>query len=201
MAGALVGVAAHDDPADGGVADHQPDVHADLALEGVEVLGGRAPRPRHALAERLEGHALDPGQHPHEVLAVGGVVGQRGDGEAAVAGEHGGDAVQRRRREGAVPEDLGVEVGVDVDEARCDDLAGGVDGALGVAVDLADGDDAAVLDADVGAAARCAGAVDDVAAPDDQIEHGTLPWVCLVVGTTSRRRPGGAARPSPLRPW
>ena len=60
-------------------------VDAEPALDLVEVLGGRRPVPRHALAQRLERHALDAGQHAHQVVAVGGVVGQRCDGEAAVA--------------------------------------------------------------------------------------------------------------------
>ena len=40
-------------------------------------------------------------------------------------------------------------MGVDVDEARRDDPAGGVDRLAGVFRDLADGDDAPVLDPDV----------------------------------------------------
>ena len=87
------------------------------------------------VAQRLERHALDARQHAHEVVAVGGVVRQRRDGEAAVAGERGGDAVQRRRRERAVPEHLRVVVRVHVDEAGRDDLAGGVDGDRGLVGD------------------------------------------------------------------
>ena len=122
----LGGGSAHDDPAQGGVPDHEPGVERERAVEPVEVLGGAGPVPGHALLERLERHALDPGEHAHEV--VGRAAGQRGDGEAAVAAEHGGDAVQRRRAERRVPEALHVEVGVHVDEARRDDPAVGVDG-------------------------------------------------------------------------
>ena len=134
----------------------------------------RRPVPRHAVAQRLERHALDPGQHAHEVVAVGGVGRQRRDGEAAVARERGGDAVQRRRRERAVPEHLGVVVGVHVDEARRDHLAGGVDGGGAASASTrADLHDAVAVDADVGPAPRRAGAVDHVTAGDHDVEHGT----------------------------
>ncbi len=59
-----------------------------------------------------------------------------------------------------------------VHEARGDDAAGGVDGAVGRLVAGSDGDDAAVAHADVGALPRRSGSVDDVAAGDEQIEHG-----------------------------
>ena len=45
-------------------------------------------------------------------------------------------------------------MGVDVDEARRDDEVGSVDHALRALVDVAERDDAAVLDADVGMTAR-----------------------------------------------
>ena len=60
---------------------------------------------------------------------------------------------------------------VGVDEPGRDDAAGGVGDPVGGLVDLADGDDPPVLDADVGTDARCAGAVDDGAALDDLVEH------------------------------
>src|SRR2546430_2163864 len=53
---------------------------------------------------------------------------ERRDREAAVAAENGGDAVQRRRAGGRVPQQLGVVVRVDVDEPGAHDLAGAVDG-------------------------------------------------------------------------
>ena len=70
-----------------------------------------------------------------------------------------------------IPGDLRVHVGVAVDEARRDDQPVGVDGALRVLPDAADLDDAAVLDAEVGAEARLARAVDDGAAADEEIER------------------------------
>ena len=135
------------------VANHEGGVDTEPAVDLVEVLGGGRPVPRHAFAQRFERHAFDPGEHPHQVLAVGGVVGERRDGEAAVPGERRGDAVERRRREGTVPEDLRVVVRVDVDEPGGDDLAGGVDGLGGFGVDGPDRGDLAVGDPDVGSTA------------------------------------------------
>ena len=54
----------------------------------------------------------------------------RREPDAAVAHRDAGDAVQRRRRDERVPGDLAVEVGVDVDEARGDEQAVGVDLAV-----------------------------------------------------------------------
>ena len=74
-----------------------------------------------------------------------------------------------------VPGHLRVHVGVAVDEARRDDQAVGVDRALGRRADAADLDDPAMLDADVGAIARGARAVDDRPVANQQIQtHGVL---------------------------
>ena len=59
----------------------------------------------------------------------------RRESDAAVAGDDGGDAVAAGRLEQRVPADLAVVVGVDVDEARRDDLAGGVDRLGGLALE------------------------------------------------------------------
>ena len=58
---------------------------------------------------------------------------------------------------------------MDVDEAGRDDLAGGVD-LLPRLGDVADGDDPAVADPDVGRAALRAGAVDDEAVADRDVD-------------------------------
>ena len=79
--------------------------------------------------------------------------------------------MERGRAEVGIPERLGVEVGVHVDEPGGDDAAVGIDRAACGFVGGADGDDEAVAYADVGALARRSGAVDDVAALDEQIEH------------------------------
>ena len=68
-----------------------------------------------------------------------------------------------------VPANLRVVVGMRIDEARRDDQFTGVDGALRAAADLADFRDRSVLDRDVGAHARSAGAVDHGAVFDYEV--------------------------------
>ncbi len=84
--------------------------------------GHSSPSPARSAAGA---HALDLLEGADDEVAVRGQ--GRGHAEAAVADDHGGDAVPRRHGEHAVPQDLGVVVGVDVDEAGGDDAAGGVD--------------------------------------------------------------------------
>ena len=61
-------------------------------------------------------------------------------------------------------------MGVDVDEARCDDEAGSVDHLARVDLrDGADGRDAPGLDGDIRPPGRSAGAVDDLTAGDQQV--------------------------------
>jgi hypothetical protein len=69
-----------------------------------------------------------------------------------------------------IPGDLRVHVGVAVDESRRHDQAVGVERAPCRTGDSADFDDAAVLDANVGAKARFAGAVDQRAATNEKVE-------------------------------
>ena len=119
------------------VADERADVEALVALvERVEVLGERLEAPVDALVEGLHRHALDVLERAHDRVAVLGP-GRR-DREAAVAHHHAGDAVPARRREVAVPEDLRVVVGVDVDEAGREHEAVEVDHlGAGVGLELA----------------------------------------------------------------
>ena len=71
----------------------------------------------------------------------------------------------------AVPEELGVEVGVRVDEARRHDAVRGVDLLARLALDRAHGDDPPVLDGHVGALSRGAFAVHHDAVADDHVVH------------------------------
>ena len=81
--------------------------------------------------------------------------------------------------------DLGIVVGVQIDEARRHDEPCGVDhrGAGGV-VDLADLGDAAAADGEVAAESRQAGAVDDSAVLNNRVVlgHVVLPLVSLSCG-------------------
>ena len=72
------------------------------------------------------------------------------------------------------PREDEVTVGVDVDEAGCDDFAGRVDHGVGP-VDLetlsrVDSDDASVVDGDIGASFGGAGAVDDATVTNESVD-------------------------------
>ena len=74
--------------------------------------------------------------------------------------------------EGAVgvPENLGVVVGMQVNEAGSHDETFGVDHPVGgAAVEAADLDDSTILDCDVADVPRGTGAVHDGAAPNDNV--------------------------------
>ena len=104
------------------------------AVEGVEELGERLPRPRQALVQRGAGDVLHALHQLDQAVVVGRA--HRREADAAVAGHHGGDAVPRRRDQPRVPRGLPVVVHVDVDEPGRDGEAVGVEHAGGGAVDL-----------------------------------------------------------------
>ena len=99
----------------------------------------------------------------------------RGQGEAAVAADDGGHPVQVGRRGGGIPKELGVVVGVGVDDSRSHHQTGGIELGGGLFGDLADGHDLSVTDADVGAATRSSGAVHYQTVANGVIEHGEVP--------------------------
>jgi hypothetical protein len=80
--------------------------------------------------------------------------------------------VERRGGQGRVPEHLGIEVSVDVHEARGDDHAGGIDNRDRLVGDAADLDNMAVQHAYIGTASGCARSVDNMSAPNDHVQHG-----------------------------
>ena len=94
--------------------------------------GKRGEVPRDARGERGDVHVLDVLERAGDELVVLGA--RRRDREPAVAGDHGGDAVEARRRERGIPEHLRVVVRVDVDEAGRDDAVAGVEHLLTVEV-------------------------------------------------------------------
>ena len=63
-------------------------------------------------------------------------------------------------------------MGVEVDDARCEDKSFRVDLALSLVADVADGADAPVADRDVGPGGIVAEAVDDGGSADDELIHG-----------------------------
>ena len=134
------------------------DAHA-AALQHREILGERLEVPPDAGAQGVEGHAFDLGQVAHRHIAVGGTAGR--DREAAIADDDRRDAERRRRRDERVPGELGVVVGVAVDDAGRQREAVAGDGLAGSAEIVADGGDDAIAHGDIGADGRRPGAVDD----------------------------------------
>ena len=85
-------------------------------VDRVVVLAVRLPVPRQRIEDRLGGDVLDA---LHHLRQRGPVVGPaRRERHPAVAHHHARHAVPAARRADRIPRDLGVEVGVDVDEAR-----------------------------------------------------------------------------------
>ena len=138
------------------------------------------------IAREIDAHALL--FEAREILAEGAPVGsdlvvivfaavglndrvvQRSDG-TAFAGNFGRDALVDFRRQARVDEDGQFRLAEHVDESGRDDFAGGVDGALArCSGEIADGGDLAIADADVAGIPGGAGAVDDVAVGDDDVE-------------------------------
>src|SRR5262249_55438581 len=104
-------------------------------------------------------------------VAVGGAAGR--EAHAAVAHHHGGDAVVARWRAERVPRDLRVEMRVDVDEARRDELAGRVDHLARGTIIATDAGDAVPNHCDVGLEPGTAAAVDHEATANHEIgTHG-----------------------------
>ena len=104
--------------------------HIDRAaarLQGVEILGEVFEGPVVGVSQpslqRFERHALDVLENPKNHLAMLGA--RRRNAEATIAQHHRSHSMPGRDREVAVPQDLGVVVGVDVDEARRHDAAVG----------------------------------------------------------------------------
>ena len=159
---------AHGVDAHRAVADHAADVDALVhPVDGFEVLAVGLPVPGQSGVDGFLRDVLHGLHHLRQVAAVLGLAGREGD--AAVADDHGGDAVVAGRRGDGIPGDLGVQVRVDVHEPGRDDLAGGVDLAPALPADLADGDDAIALHGDIAPVAGCTGAVDQGAVSDDQV--------------------------------
>ncbi len=131
-------VGAHDPAAQVRVADVAREVDAQPSPTRLQEL-----RERHAVvprdgAERDRVHVLDPGEDPGQELAVVGLA--RCDGEPAVPGDDGRDAVEARHRGVGVERDLRVVVRVRVDDPGRHDAAVGVEHLAGfLAVEATEG--------------------------------------------------------------
>src|SRR5262245_36269133 len=109
------------------------------------------------------------GEMAHGEVAVGGLAGR--DGETAIAQHRGGDAERRRGIDEGIPGDLGVVVGVAVDDARHQRQPVSLHRLFGRTQPRADGRDLAGRDAEVAANGLASRAVEDLRVPDHKIEH------------------------------
>ena len=110
------------------------------------------------------------------VMVVGGTIGLNDgiverSGGSALAGDLGRDALINFRRQPGINEDSQVRLAEHVDESRRDYHAVSVNGALARSCgEIADGGNFAIADTDVPGIPGRAGAVDDVAVDDYEIE-------------------------------
>ena len=167
---ALCGVLVQDIGAHRRMADERSDVRHDAAaLEHLQVFRVGLELPLHAGAQRIERHAFDVRQIAQGEVAVRGAAGR--DGEAAVADHHARHAERDGRRGERVPDELGVEVRVEIDDARREREPLRVHaGAPGAHV-AADRGDAAVRNGEAAVPRRRTGTVDQPGVVDDQVVH------------------------------
>ena len=104
---------AHHRPAYGRVADVAGHVHPEPPFPAGQEFGEGLEVPVDG-GEGHRGHPLDLGEHPGQVVPLVGPVGRHR--EAAVPGQHGGDPVIAGRGGVGLEGELGVVVGVGVDD-------------------------------------------------------------------------------------
>jgi hypothetical protein len=164
------GVLAHHGGAHGGMPDKDCQIGVGgTAPDGREIFGERLEFPVDAGAQRVEIHAFDDREVAHDQIAQWRRA--RDDAETAVSHHRRGHAERRRRRQGRVPGDLGVIVGVYVDDAGYHGEAARVDHLGGLAAHLADRGDPRITDRNVGAVRVAPEPVDNRGTTDQQIVH------------------------------
>ena len=137
--------------------------------EGIEVFGEGLPRPANALVQRRAWDVFDAFHELHEEVVAVGAYGCKADATVAEDGRR--DTMPTRWGELMVPRRLPVIVGVGIDEAGSHQRAVGIEHFVGRAAQCADLDDHAAGDGNVRAKRRCAGAVDDGAALQQEVVH------------------------------
>ena len=137
--------------------------HREL-IEHAEVVGLSSAGEAHAVVDRGPGDLLDGAQRVDDVVARGGV-GDRRERVPAVAGDHGGHAERRRRRDVGIPEEVGVEVRVWVDEAGREHEAAAVELLASGARRVPHHRDPVTVDGDVGLEPGTAAPVEHRARP------------------------------------
>jgi len=146
----------------------------------VEIFGEAFPVPFKSFVQRGTRNVFDAFHQLDQPLAI--LDAHRREADAAIAHHDRGHAMPARWIEPGVPRRLPVIVGVDIDKARRDELALGIDLFATAADNLADCGDLAVLHRDVGGDERPAHAVGDASIADDEIEfgcHGVLLFLSL----------------------
>src|ERR1700754_2486836 len=144
------------------------DIDVEIALrQPFHVIREAFPRPRDAGAQYRFRNILDAFHQLNQALVVAWPT--RGEADAAIAHDGGGDTVLRRGRDVLAPGDLTVVMGMNIDEARCYQFAAGVDLLRALGGDLADLGDAAIRDGDIRLEQFTAQSVGDVAAADHEV--------------------------------
>ena len=188
------GALAHDIDPQGVVGDLRRNVDgARQPRERVEVIGEALPVPFEAFGQRDAGNVLHALHQIDQRLLV--LLADGGEAHAAIAERDGRGAVPGGRRQDGIPGRLAVIVRVHIDPARRDDPPVGLHLApagTGLAADL---DDAVAVDGDVALRRRRARAVNDTAAPDDDVVHcpSRLPGRCDRKLSTHRWAPKAAS--------
>src|SRR5262249_49398649 len=120
----------HRPVAHGTMAHQTADVHAFwYGVQSLQIFAIGLPLPRHPGNDGVRWDVLDRFHQVCHVLAVLRAAGC--ERASTVAHHHRSDAMPAGRRCDRVPENLRVQVGVDVDESWGDDVSLGVDDALG----------------------------------------------------------------------
>ena len=139
-------------------------------LERVEEIGEALPFPGQALDHDDLGNVLDAFHRADQQAAI--LLAAWREADPAIADHHRRHAMRRGRIQPVGPDRLAVIMGVDVDEAGGDDLAGRIDLLIGGAVDRADRGDPIALDGEVALVRLSTAAVDDRAVANDHIIMG-----------------------------
>ncbi len=144
---------------------------ARMALQRIEEVGEALPVPGQPVGQHGVGDFLDALHQIHQRAAM--MLSHRREADAAIAEHDRGDAMPARRRQQRIPHRLAVVMGVHVDPAGRDQKAAGVDLAPGRTLFAADCDDAVARNRYVAGEGRLAGAVDDGAAANNDVMHGS----------------------------
>ena len=149
--------------------DEPAGVDGQTVLERVEVLPEGLPLPRHTRLQSADRHAFDLGHEASGVRRVAGVQG--GEPETAVAVEDRGDPVDIGWSGKGIPEELGVVMGVRIDESGAEDEPFPVGRLPARLVDVADGHDPIAAHTDGALNRRRSGAVDDRHSANHLVQH------------------------------